>query len=163
MEDWICNGCGYRNNRENQAEFGCFGCRKKSRKIMALNAATNYVVDFEQYLKTYFDINNDVHRQLVSELYPEYFSRKIMAAAPQPPVPFFVLSQDQFVNLAGNKDNKIVPISKFKCFVNIGETKREIWFQSREQALRFRDMLTEMQFGTWNFEVKEEISIWKNM
>ena len=128
---------------------------------MELNMAM-HVGDFEQFLSTHFDIKNDVHRRLVSDLYPDYFSRKIMAAQVAPTVPIYVLSQDQFVNLAGNKD-KIPPISKFRCFVNIGDTKREIWFQSKEQALRFRDMLTEMQFGTWNFEVKEEINIWKNM
>lgn len=66
-----------------------------------------------------------------------------MAAQLAPPIPIFVLSQDQFVNLAGNKD-KIHPLSKFKCFVNVRETKHEIWFQSKEQALRFRDMLMEM-------------------
>lgn len=40
-----------------------------------------------------------------------------MAAAPQPLVPIFVLSQDQFINLVGNKD-KFLPGSKFKYFVN---------------------------------------------
>lgn len=129
---------------------------------MALNAAM-HIGDFEQFLSTHFDISNDVHRKLVADLYPDYFSRKIMAAQVAQPVPIFVLSQDQLANLAGIYKDKIVPVSKFRCFVNIGDTKREIWFQSKEQALRFRDMLTEMQFGTWNFEVKEEINIWKNM
>jgi hypothetical protein len=112
----------------------------------------------DQQICTSFRHNDQRHL----DKYQAIKSRKIMAAQVAPPVPIFVLSQDQFINLAGNKD-KIPPISKFKCFVNVGDTKREIWFQSKEQALRFRDMLTEMQFGTWNFEVKEEISIWKNM
>ena len=128
------------------------------------STAVNQVLDFEQFLSTHFDIKNDVHRMLVSELYPDYFSRKIMAAQVAPTVPIYVLSQDQFVHLARvSNENGLVTLSKFKCFVNVGDTKREIWFQSKEQALRFRDMLTEMQFGTWNFEVKEEINIWKNM
>lgn len=84
-----------------------------------------------------------------------------MAAQVAPLVPIYVLSQEQLVNIKGQE--KRVDPPKYKCFVNTGDVKREIWFQSKEQALRFRDMLTEMQFGTWNFEVKEEINIWKNM
>lgn len=84
-----------------------------------------------------------------------------MAAQVAPLVPIYVLSQNEFGLLHGSKEP--VRTARYKCFVNTGDVKREIWFQSKEQALRFRDALTEMQFGTWNFEVKEEINIWKNM
>lgn len=55
-------------------------------------------------------------------------------------------------------EKKEMPEMKYRAVITCQNSKHTFEF-----CKKFRDMLTQMQFGTWEFEVKEETKICKHL